>query len=273
MMRLLFLGPAWLWLLLFVAAPAVLLGVIAVATGTETVPPYALGFSLDNFATLVADDYYLNGFLRSLEVATVSAAVCLLIGYPMALAIARSAPIRQPFLMLLVMLPFWTGFLLRIAAWVGLLRDDGWINAALLGVGLIAEPLPLLHTDFAMYIGIIYAYLPFMVLPLHARLSRADAALEQAATDLGASPWRVFAAITLPLSLPGVWAGLVLVFVPVTGEFVIPDLLGGPSSQTMGRLIWNEFFGNHDWPLAATLALVLLAVLLLPALLLRGRAT
>jgi putrescine transport system permease protein len=270
-MRLPFLVPAWAWLLLFVAAPVAVVAAISFGQAADGVPPYTLGLDLANFATTGGDFYYLHGFLRSLVVASVSAASCLLIGYPMALAIARSAERRRGLLLLLVILPFWTGFLLRITAWIGLLRDEGWINRALLALGLIPKPLVLLHTDLAMYLGIIYCYLPFMVLPLQARLTRADPALEQAAADLGASPWRVFASVTLPLSLPGVWAGLALVFVPVTGEYVIPELLGGPSSITIGRVLWDEFFQNHDWPLAAALALALLAVLLLPALVLRGR--
>ena len=270
-MRAVALWPSWAWLLAFVAAPAGLLAVLALAVAADGVPPFALALSTENFSTVLSDPYYLAGFLASLRVASISAALCLLIGYPMALAIARSPERRRAVLMLLVMLPFWTGFLLRIAAWIGLLRDDGWINAALTTLHLTAAPLRLLYTDGAMYAGIVYAYLPFMVLPLVARLTRIDPALEQAAADLGASPWNVFARVTLPLSVPGVWAGLVLVFVPVTGEYVIPELLGGPQSQTMGRIIWDEFFANHDWPLASALAITLLVLLLAPALALRFR--
>ena len=224
----------------------------------------------DNYATLVADDYYLDAGLQSLLVASVSSLLCLLIGYPMALAIARAPEGWRSGLLLLVMLPFWTGFLLRIVAWIGLLADDGWINLALLWTGVIGAPLHMLYTRFAMYVGIVYCYLPFMVLPLYARLSRQDPALEEAAADLGAGPLGVFATVTLPLSLPGVAAGLALVFMPAVGEYVIPELLGGPSSQTIGRALWNEFFANHDWPLACALANVLLAGLLLPLALLRA---
>ena len=205
----------------------------------------------------------------SLRIAAIASALCLLLGYPMALAIARSPPAGRGLLLTLVILPFWTGFLLRIAAWTQLLRDDGLINAALQAVGLTDAPVQLLRTDFAMLVGIVYAYLPFMVLPLQARLSRADPVLEQAAADLGAGRLRRFLTVTLPLSLPGVAAGLVLVFVPVTGEYVIPELLGGPASPMIGRVIWQEFFDNHDWPLAAALSLVLLALLLAPAVALR----
>jgi putrescine transport system permease protein len=269
-MRGVVLGPVWAWLLAFVAIPAIVLAVIALAQPADGVPPYELGFGFDDLVTVFTDPYYRDAFLASLRVSAICSVLCLLIGYPMALAIARSAPARRPLLLLLVMLPFWTGFLLRVAAWIGLLRDDGWINAALLALGVIDAPLPLLHTDGAMIVGIVYAYLPFMVLPLEARLARADPALEQAAADLGAPPWRVFLGVTWPLSLPGVAAGLVLVFVPVMGEYVIPELLGGPGSMTMGRVIWTELFDNHDWPMAASLALVLTGLLLLPALALRA---
>ncbi len=268
-MRTLLLGPPWAWLLAFVAAPAALLGVIALATAADGVPPYALGASLASLTTALTDPYYRDAFVASLRTAGLCTLLCLLIGYPMALAIARSTPARRPLLLLLVMLPFWTGFLLRIAAWIGLLRDDGWIDAALLGLGLIEAPLPLLHTDGAMIVGIVYAYLPFMVLPLEARLARADPALEAAAADLGASPWRVFRRVTWPLSLPGVAAGCVLVFVPAMGEYVIPELLGGGGSQTMGRVIWSELFDNHDWPMASALSLISTILLLVPALAIR----
>jgi putrescine transport system permease protein len=270
-MRAMLLPPAWAWLLLFVGAPAVILGVIALATAADGVPPFTLGASVDNFATVLSDPYYRDGFFASLRVASVSAVACLVVGYPMALAIARAPERGRAVLLLLVMLPFWTGFLLRIAAWIALLRDDGFLNAALLALHVPGAPFRMLQTDGAMYVGIVYAYLPFMVLPVQARLSRADPALEQAAADLGAPPFLVFLRITVPLSLPGVVAGLALVFVPVTGEYVIPELLGGPGSQTMGRVIWSEFFENHDWPLASALAVVLLGLLLVPLFAIRGR--
>jgi putrescine transport system permease protein len=222
-----------------------------------------------NYQALIEDAFYLDAGLKSLLVAGVSSILCLLIGYPMALAIARAPERWRSGLLLLVMLPFWTGFLLRITAWIGLLRDDGWINLALGAVGL--GPVKLLYTDWAMYIGITYAYLPFMILPLYARLSRRDPALEEAAADLGATPWTIFRTVTLPLSLPGVVAGLALVFIPAVGEYVIPELLGGPGAQTVGRALWNEFFANRDWPMAAALANALLIVLLIPMVLLRTR--
>ncbi len=281
MKRWLVLGPVWAWLLLFIAAPAMIVIALSFSQAASSVPPYdplltwsgwrpVLHLLGDNYATLVGDDFYLDAAVQSLLVASVSSVLCLLIGYPMALAIARAPERWRSFLLLLVMLPFWTGFLLRIVAWIGLLGDDGWINAVLLAVGIIGTPLHMLYTRFAMYVGIVYCYLPFMVLPLYARLSKLDPALEEAAADLGASPARVFLAVTLPLSLPGIAAGLALVFMPAVGEYVIPELLGGPAAQTVGRALWNEFFANHDWPMAAALANALLIGLLLPLALLRA---
>ena len=275
------LGPVWAWLLLFIALPAIIVIALSFSQAAASVPPYDplltwqggwphLHLLGDNYQTLVQDDYYLNAALQSLLVASASSLLCLLIGYPMALAIARAPERWRSLLLLLVMLPFWTGFLLRIVAWIGLLGDSGWINASLLGLGLIRSPLHMLYTRGAMYVGIVYCYLPFMVLPLYARLSKLDPALEQAAADLGAGPLRVFASVTLPLSLPGIGAGLALVFMPAMGEYVIPELLGGPAAQTVGRALWNEFFENHDWPMAAALANALLVGLLLPLALLRA---
>jgi putrescine transport system permease protein len=281
MRRWLLLGPVWAWLLLFIALPAMIVLALSFSQSAASVPPYdplvtwsgwwpSLQLHTDNYGTLVSDDFYLAAALQSLLVASVSSLLCVLIGYPMALGIARSPERFRSLLLLLVMLPFWTGFLLRIVAWIGLLRDEGWINTALLAVGVIHEPIRMLYTPFAMYVGIVYCYLPFMVLPLYARLSKLDPALEEAACDLGASPLLVFLKITLPLSLPGVGAGLALVFMPAIGEYVIPELLGGPSSQTVGRALWNEFFSNHDWPMAAAVANALLLGLMLPIALFRA---
>jgi putrescine transport system permease protein len=264
------------WMLLFFAAPFAIVLSIGFAEPAEGIPPYApllrpadgalpaLHLNLGNFRLLWEDPFYIEAVLRSLRVAAVSATLCLLIGYPMALAIARAPESWRNTLLLLVILPFWTSFLLRVTAWIGLLQDQGWINGALLGLGVIAEPIPLLYTDLAMYLGITYCYLPFMVLPLYASLSKLDPALLEAAADLGARPWRAFLAVTLPLSLPGVMAGFLLVFIPAVGEFVIPELLGGPSAQLIGRVLWTEFFQNRDWPLASALAVALLVVLVLP---------
>ena len=281
MTRWVVLAPLWAWLLLFIALPAVIVVALSFSQAAASVPPYdplltwdgwrpALHLLGDNYQTLVQDDYYADAAVQSLLVASVSSLLCLLIGYPMALAIARAPERWRSLLLLLVMLPFWTGFLLRIVAWIGLLGDEGWINEGLLGLGLITAPLHMLYTRGAMYVGIVYCYLPFMVLPLYARLSKLDPALEEAAADLGAGPLRVFVSVTWPLSLPGVGAGLALVFMPAVGEYVIPELLGGPAAQTVGRALWNEFFENHDWPMAAALANALLIGLLLPLALLRA---
>lgn len=255
----------WMWLAAFLIAPLAIVLTIAVASPADGVPPVGWPATAANFGLVLGDPFYLGAFLRSLKIATVSALACLVIGYPMAFAISRAAPrVRVP-LLLLVMVPFWTGFLLRITAWIGLLQDNGWINTALLWLGLIGRPVHLLYTDLAMYVGITYTYLPFMVLPVYARLARSDIALEEAAADLGAPPWRVFLRVTWPLSLPGVFAGLLLVFIPAVGEYVIPELLGGPGAETAGRVLWNSFFQERDWPTSAALAVVMLVLLLAPA--------
>jgi putrescine transport system permease protein len=252
----------WTWLLLFLIAPVAIVLVIALSEPVDSVPPYSFAHpSLDSLITVTTDPLYRDALLLSLKVAGISTLICLLIGYPMALGIARSAARWRSLLLLLVMLPFWTGFLMRINAWIGLLQDDGWINTMLLAIGL--SPRRMLYTDFAVYLGIVYTYLPFMVLPLYARLSQLDPALLEAAADLGAPPGRAFLRVTLPLSLPGVWAGALLVFVPAVGEYVIPELLGGPQAQLIGRVLWGEFFQNRDWPTAASVAVALLVVLLL----------
>ena len=272
------------WMLLFFVAPFGIILSIGFAEGAEGLPPYApllrfrpdgtpyLVLNLENFRLFIDDPFYLSAYLRSLWVAAVAATLCLAVGYPMALAIARAAPAARPLLLMLVVLPFWTSFLLRVTAWIGLLQDEGWVNAVLVGLGIVAAPLPLLYTDLAMYLGLTYCYLPFMVLPLYATLSRLDPALLEAAADLGARPWRAFLQVTLPLSMPGIVAGFLLVFIPVVGEFVIPELLGGPSAQLIGRVLWTEFFQNRDWPLAAALAVVLLVALVVPIALFQARA-
>ena len=263
----------WAWLGLFLLAPAAIVLKISLAAPADGVPPYSallhwgagwlprVAISLDSYALILGDPLYLHALLLSVKVAGISTLVCLLAGYPMALALARAPERHRTGLLLAVMLPFWTGFLMRINAWIGLLQDDGWINTALAAVGLGAHRL--LYTETAMYLGIVYTYLPFMVLPLYARLTRLDPALLEAAADLGASPWVAFWRVTLPLSLPGVWAGVLLVFIPAVGEYVIPELLGGPQAQLVGRVLWEEFFANRDWPTASALAVALLVVLLI----------
>ncbi len=271
--RLVVLAIPWAWLLLFLIAPAFIVLKIALSDSVDAVPPYSsmvrwtagllpqIHISTDAFALITSDPLYAHAFLFSLKVAGISTVICLLSGYPMALAIARSPERWRNLLLMLVMLPFWTGFLMRINAWIGLLQDDGWINAIIVAVG--GSPLRLLYTDTAMYIGIVYTYLPFMVLPLYARLSQLDTRLLEAAADLGAPPLRVFLSVTLPLSMPGVWAGALLVFIPAVGEYVIPELLGGPQAQLVGRVLWQEFFQNRDWPTASAIACALLVLLLL----------
>jgi putrescine transport system permease protein len=271
--RALLLAVPWAWLALFLLAPCAIVVAIALAEPADAVPPFSLAHpGWDNLVLVVTDPLYRDALGLSLRVAGISTLVCLLAGYPVALAIARSGERWRAPLLLLVMLPFWTGFLMRINAWIGLLQDDGWINAVL-GVFGVA-PLHLLYTDAAMYIGIVYTYLPFMVLPLYARLSQLDPVLLEAAADLGAPPWRTFLRITLPLSLPGIWAGALLVFIPAVGEYVIPELLGGPQAQLIGRVLWGEFFQNRDWPTAAAVAVALLvALLIVPCALLQLRPT
>ncbi len=273
---------AWAWLALFLIAPLAIVVKIAFSAISDGMPPYApllqwadgrphLSIATDAFALVLTDPLYRDALLLSLRIAFVATAVCLLIGYPMALAIARAAPRLRNLLLLLVMLPFWTGFLMRLNAWIGLLNDAGWIPRAIAALGITAAPPHLLYTDFAMYLGLVYAYLPFMVLPLYASLSRLDPTLIEAASDLGARPFRSFLTVTLPLSLPGAAAGSALVFIPSVGEYVIPELLGGPGAQTIGRTLWTEFFQNRDWPTASALATVTLVLLLvLPALALRA---
>ncbi|MEO3473413.1 ABC transporter permease [Roseomonas sp. CAU 1739] len=262
--RLAVLAPVWAWLLVFVASPAAILVAIALAEADPGLPPFHLAWSLTGFATLVEDSYYLDALLTALRIAAMTAAGCLLIAYPMAIGIARAAPGRRVLLLALLMLPFWTGFLLRVGAWIGLLRDEGWINGMLMAAGLTDAPLPLLYTEGAMLIGMVHAYLPFAVLPLFAALLRLDPTLGEAAADLGARPATAFFTVTLPVTAPAAAAGFLLVFIPAAGEFVIPELMGPPEAQLVGRVLWQEFFQNRDWPVAAALAVALLALLLIP---------
>ena len=263
------------WLLLFFAAPFGIVALISLSHAVIGQPPYApvLGLdhaaptfsgSLHNYALLLADPLYVRALLGSVRIALVATLLCLLIAYPMAYAIARSAERHRNVLLVSVMLPFWTSFLIRVYAWMGLLRDNGLVNHALLGLGLVHEPLKIINTNVAVYIGIVYAYLPFMVLPLYATLERLDWSLLDAAADLGCRPFAAFLRVTLPLSVPGILAGALLVFIPATGEFVIPALLGGPDTLMIGKVLWEEFFNNHDWPAASALA-VLVVLVLLPA--------
>jgi len=273
MRRLQLLVPA-LWLAGFVALPLLVVLLLSIAQPGPGVPPFLLPFAWDGglvlrpnwepFGLLVADDYYVSAFLQSLWVAGGTAGLCLLLGFPMALGIARATPRWRAPLLMAVLLPFWTGFLPRVGAWIGLLRDEGWVNGVLRGLGWIDAPLPLLYSDLALFLGMVHAYLPFAVLPLYASLSRLDLTLEEAASDLGATPATVFRTITLPLAAPGALAAFLLVFIPAAGEYVIPELLGPPEALLVGRALWQEFFQNRDWPVAAALAVALLAMLILP---------
>jgi putrescine transport system permease protein len=205
--------------------------------------------------------------LKSVKTALLSTLIALLIGYPMAYGIARATPTWRNTLLMLVVLPFWTSFLIRVYAWKVLLQGNGPINALLMYLGIVDQPVQMLYTDFAIYLGIVYSYLPFMVLPLYAALERLDLTLNEAAANLGAAPWRVFVVITLPLSLPGIIAGCGLVFIPAVGEFVIPEMLGGPDAAMIGRVLWNEFFANRDWPVASAVATAMLLFLVVPIML------
>jgi putrescine transport system permease protein len=253
------------WLIVFFLLPFVLVLVIAFGTNSpDSVPPVELGLNFESFRLLFTDDLYLAAWLSSLRIAATSTLVALLLGYPMAYAIARAAPERRPLLLMLVVLPFWTSFLIRVYAWMGLLAENGILNQFLRWTGLIPHPGTILGTEWAIHLGIVYAYLPFMVLPLYATLEKLDWGLLEAAADLGARPVAAFFTVTLPLSLPGVVAGCLLVFIPAVGEFVIPDLLGGTNTLMIGKVLWDEFFSNADWPLASAVAILLLILLVGP---------
>ncbi len=264
----------YLWLALFFLAPFAIVLKISLATGVVANPPYTplvedgqLSLHLENYGVLLEDDLYAVAYLNSLKIAALSGLACLLIGYPMAYGIARARPERRGALLMLVILPFWTSFLIRVYAWITLLQANGPVNGALLALGLIDQPLGLLNTSFAVYVGIVYTYLPFMILPLYAVLERLDPALLEAAADLGARPFRTFLSVTLPLSVPGIVAGSMLVFIPAVGEFVIPELLGGSETLMIGKVLWDEFFNNRDWPLASAVAVAMLVLLVAPIML------
>jgi putrescine transport system permease protein len=263
----------YLWLLLFFVVPFVIVLKISFSDIDLAIPPYkpliewvgknslAIRINFNNYAFLFTDSLYLNALLNSIKVAFISTLFCLLIGYPMAYGIARSNSSIRNILLLLVILPFWTSLLLRVYAWIGLLKANGVINNVLIWLGVIHEPLTMLYTPFAMYIGIVYSYLPFMILPLYANLEKMDWQLLEAAEDLGCRPYQAFYKITLPLSRNGMLAGSMLVFIPAVGEFVIPALLGGPNALMIGRVLWDEFFSNRAWPVASAVAILLLIIL------------
>jgi putrescine transport system permease protein len=269
----------YLWLLLFFAIPFVIVLKISFSDELIAMPPYApliewadeqvlaIKLNLANYGFLFTDDLYVSSYLYSARVAAVSTLLCLVIGYPMAYAIARARETWRNVLLMLIILPFWTSFLLRVYAWIGLLKSNGLINQLLIGVGVIDEPITLMYTDFAVYVGIVYSYLPFMILPLYANLEKHDPTLLEAAADLGARPFTVFRRVTLPQSVPGIIAGSLLVFIPAVGEFVIPSLLGRSDQLMIGRVLWDEFFANRDWPVASAVAILMLLLLVLPLML------
>jgi putrescine transport system permease protein len=273
----------YLWMALFFLVPFLFVLKISLSQTAIALPPYTPVFDLgegweaikaalaalsfDNFKLLVSDDLYILSYLRSLMVAGVATAILLVIGYPIAYGMARLPQRWQGVAMMLVIVPFWTSFLIRIYAWINILQHDGLLNQVLLALHLVAAPVVWLSTDSAMYLGIVYSYLPFMILPLYATLAKMDPALLEAAGDLGAAPLQAFWRVTFPLSLPGVGAGALLCFIPIVGEFVIPDLLAGSDALMIGQTLWLEFFTNKDWPVASAVAVVLLLLLLAPLLL------
>ena len=269
----------YFWLLIFFLAPFFIVFKISLSEATIASPPFLpminwvddgvmhIKLVFDNFAYLWEDDLYVKTYISSLKISSISTLFCLLIGYPMAYAIVRSSQTRKNVLLMLVILPFWTSFLLRVYAWMGLLADQGTINNLLIALGIIDEPIRLLYSHFAVYVGIVYTYLPFMILPLYANMEKLDWNLLEAAADLGARPATTFLTITVPMTLPGIIAGSLLVFIPATGEYVIPDLLGGGNVLMIGRLLYNEFNANVDWPVASAVAIALLLVLVLPMML------
>ena len=269
----------YLWLAVFFLAPFIIVLKISFSSAAVAIPPYEplvhwasekmVQFQLNfaNFSFLVEDNLYWKSYLNSIFIAVVSTLICLLVGYPIAYSIARSNPSARNILLLLIVLPFWTSFLLRVYAWIGILKNNGLINNFLMSIGVIHEPIQMLQTNFAVYVGIVYSYLPFMILPLYSNLEKLDLTLLEAAADLGCKPWQGFYKVTLPLSVPGIVAGCLLVFIPAVGEFVIPSLLGDPGMLMIGKVLWTEFFNNRDWPIASAVAIALLLFLVVPIML------
>ena len=276
--RKLVIGIPFLWLFLFFMLPFFLVMKISFSEAAVSIPPYSeiytfveqklqVLLNLGNYSLLAADDLYISAYLGSLKIALLSTLMCLLIGFPMAYGISKTRKEMQNVLLLLIMMPTWTALLIRVYAWMGILSNNGLLNAFLMWSGLTSSPIEILNTNTAVYIGVVYAYLPFMVLPLYANLVKHDQSLLEAASDLGSSNFNSFWKITVPLAKNGIIAGSMLVFIPVVGEFVIPELLGGPETLMIGRVLWQEFFNNRDWPVASALAVVMLAILIIPILL------
>jgi putrescine transport system permease protein len=273
----------YVWIGAFFLAPMLLVAKISISQSVLARPPYrpifdfsnglaelwtkAQTFTLDSYRALFSDTLYIESYLSSLTIAAVSTLITLFVAYPFALAMARAPERLRPILIGFAAAPFWTSFLIRVYAWIALLKDEGLINNALIALGVISAPLQMFATPGAVVVGIVYSYLPFMLLPLYAALERQDPRLREAAADLGASPAQVFLRVTLPLSREGVFAGALLVFIPAVGEFVIPDLLGGSETLMIGRTLWNDFFSNHDWPAASAAAITLVVLLMVPLLL------
>ena len=264
------------WLVLFFMVPFIIVFGISFSQSVLAIPPYeplwswvgdqvlTLRLHLGNYNYLFTDSLYLSSYLYSLKVAAVSTFFCLLLGYPMAYGIAQATPTKRNLYLMLIILPFWTSFLLRVYAWIGLLKNNGVINNVLMWLGVIDQPITMMQTDFAVYIGIVYSYLPFMILPLYSNLEKHDRTLLEAAADLGSRPWKSFLRITLPLSMPGIVAGALLVFIPAVGEYVIPSLLGRTDQLMIGRVLSDEFFANRDWPVASAVATAMLILLVVP---------
>ncbi len=267
----------YLWLILLFFLPFLIVFKISLAEMVRAIPPYSdlvswadgqlsIALNLGNFLQLTDDPLYFDAWLQSLQVAGISTLCCLLLGYPLAWAVAHSSASTRNILLLLVILPSWTSFLIRVYAWMGILKENGVLNNVLEWLGVIEQPLAILHTNLAVYIGIVYAYLPFMVLPIYTALTRIDYSLVEAAQDLGARPLKTFFQVIVPLTKGGIIAGSMLVFIPAVGEFVIPELLGGPDSIMIGRVLWQEFFNNRDWPVASAVAITMLLILIVPIL-------
>ncbi|MES4612658.1 MAG: putrescine ABC transporter permease PotH [Ewingella sp.] len=265
------------WFLLLFLLPFLIVFKISLAEMARAIPPYTdlvtfsdgmldIALNLGNYISLTDDPLYIEAYLQSLEVAAISTVCCLLIGYPLAWAVAHSSKSMRNILLLLVILPSWTSFLIRVYAWMGILKDNGVLNNFLMWLHVIDQPLVILHTNLAVYIGIVYSYLPFMVLPIYTALTRLDYSLVEASLDLGARPLKTFFKVIMPLTKGGIIAGSMLVFIPAVGEYVIPELLGGPDSIMIGRILWQEFFNNRDWPVASAVAVIMLLLLIMPIL-------
>ena len=275
--RSLVIGIPFVWLFFFFVVPFIIVLKISFSTQIIGIPPYtdlfdwsgggwlpSLNIDTSNYAFLLDDPLYTVAYLSSLKIAVISTFLTLLVAYPMAYGIARTSPRWRNLFLLLIILPFWTSFLLRVYSWIGILKYNGLLNNFLMWTGIVGQPLPMLHNDFAVYLGIVYSYLPFMLLPLYANLEKMDKSLLEAAADLGASKVRAFVTVTVPLSIPGIIAGSLLVFIPAVGEFVIPSLLGGTDTLMIGRVLWDEFFQNTAWPIASAVAVVMLIILVVP---------